>query len=196
MPIFSENAIVMLPKTRAACHRSAHFQRMKLCIIGLDCLEPTLVDRWLVDLPTFARLRALGSWGRMRSCTPPITVPAWSCMLSGLDPGALGIYGFRNRTGYGYDALGFATADWVKVDRLWDILGAQGKKSVLLGVPGTYPVKPVRGAMIADFMTPSLDSAWAYPAELKESVRGWLGGADYLFDVADFRSDDKARILA
>ena len=44
---------------------------MKLCIIGLDCLEPTLVDRWLVDLPTFARLRALGSWGRMRRMSTP-----------------------------------------------------------------------------------------------------------------------------
>lgn len=169
---------------------------MKLCIIGLDCLEPTLIDRWLVDLPTFARLRALGAWGRMRSCTPPITVPAWSCMMSGLDPGSLGIYGFRNRTGYGYDALGFATGDWVKADRLWDILGARGKTCAVLGVPGTYPVRAVNGTMIADFMTPSLASEWAHPASLKDDVRAWLGGADYMFDVPDFRSADKARILA
>jgi len=169
---------------------------MKLCIIGLDCLEPTLVDRWLVDLPTFARLRALGAWGRMRSCTPPITVPAWSCMMSGRDPGSLGIYGFRNRTGYSYDALGFATGDWVKAERLWDILGARGKSCAVVGVPGTYPVRAVNGVMIADFMTPSLASEWAYPASLKDDVRAWLGGADYLFDVPDFRSADKARILA
>ncbi len=171
-------------------------ESMKLCIIGLDCLEPTLLERWLVDLPTFARLRALGAWGRMRSCTPPITVPAWSCMMSGLDPGALGIYGFRNRTGYGYEALGFATSDWVKADRLWDIFGSHGKKSVVLGVPGTYPVRPINGVMIADFMTPSLENVWAYPPELQADVRAWLGGEDYLFDVPDFRSGDKDRILA
>lgn len=169
---------------------------MKLCIIGLDCLEPTLVDRWLVDLPTFARLRALGAWGRMKSTIPPITVPAWSCMMSGLDPGSLGIYGFRNRTGYHYDALGFATGDWVKADRLWDILGARGKTCAVLGVPGTYPVRAVNGTMIADFMTPSIESAWAYPPSLKDDVRAWLGGEDYLFDVPDFRSADKGRILA
>lgn len=168
---------------------------MKLCLIGLDCLEPTLVERWLVELPTFARLRALGAWGRMRSCVPPITVPAWSCLMSGLDPGSLGIYGFRNRTGYGYEALGFATSDWVTQERLWDILGARGKSCVVLGVPGTYPVRPVNGAMIADFMTPSLESAWTHPPELKDEVRGWLGGEDYLFDVPDFRSADKSRIL-
>ena len=154
------------------------------------------MDRWLVELPTFARLRALGAWGRMRSCTPPITVPAWSCMMSGLDPGSLGIYGFRNRTSYGYDALGFATGDWVKAERLWDILGARGKTCAVVGVPGTYPVRPVNGVMIADFLTPSIDSAWAHPPSLKDDVRAWLGGADYLFDVPDFRSADKARILA
>lgn len=110
--------------------------------------------------------------------------------------GSLGIYGFRNRTGYDYDALGFATGDWVKADRLWDILGARGKTCAVLGVPGTYPVRPVNGAMIADFMTPSIESAWAHPPSLKDEVRTWLDGADYLFDVPDFRSADKGRILA
>ncbi len=169
---------------------------MKICIIGLDCLEPILVDRWLLELPTFARLRALGAWGRMRSCTPPITVPAWSCMMSGRDPGALGIYGFRNRTGYGYDTLGFATGDWVKVPRLWDIFSGLGKSCTVLGVPGTYPVRPINGVMVADFMTPSQESAWVHPPSLKEDIRTWLGGADYLFDVPDFRTSDKPRILA
>ena len=168
---------------------------MKVCIIGLDCLEPTLVTRWLADLPTFARLRAAGAWGRMRSCVPPITVPAWSCMMSGCDPGALGIYGFRNRTAYSYDALGFATSDWVKQPRVWDILSAQGRKCAVLGVPGTFPVKPLNGQMIGDFMTPSVESAWTFPPSLKDEVRAWLGGADYMFDVVDFRSADKARIL-
>ena len=168
---------------------------MKTCVIGLDCLEPTLVARWLGDLPTFARLQAQGAWGRMQSCVPPITVPAWSCMTSSLDPGALGIYGFRNRTDYTYRGLGFATADWVKADRLWDLFSKAGKKCAVLGVPGTYPVKPLNGQMIGDFLTPSLESNWAYPAGLKEEVRGWLGGEDYLFDVTDFRTADKGRIL-
>lgn len=41
----------------------------------------------------------------MCSCVPPITVPAWSCMMSSHDPGSLGIYGFRNRTDHSYLAL-------------------------------------------------------------------------------------------
>ena len=169
---------------------------MKACVIGLDCLEPSLVDRWIADLPTFARLRAMGAWGRMRSCVPPITVPAWSCMTSSLDPGSLGIYGFRNRTDYTYTGLGFATADWVKADRLWDILSRAGKTCSVLGVPGTYPVRPLNGQMVSCFLTPNDRAAWTYPPALKEEIATWLHGEKYLFDVADFRSPDKPRILA
>ncbi len=154
------------------------------------------MTRWIKDLPTFAKLRASGVWGRMQSCVPPITVPAWSCMTSSQEPGSLGIYGFRNRTNYSYAGLGFATSDWVKKDRLWDILSAQGKTCAVLGVPGTYPVKPLNGQMISDFMTPSLESPWTYPAEFKDEVRTWLDGADYMFDVPNFRSEDKGQILA
>ena len=169
---------------------------MRACIIGLDCLEPSLVDRWLDDLPTFARLRKLGAWGRMRSCVPPITVPAWSCMMSSQDPGSLGIYGFRNRTNYSYGGLGFATGDWVKADRLWDVLSRDGRTCSVLGVPGTFPVRPVNGQMVGCFLTPNDRAAWTYPPALKEEIQQWLGGEKYLFDVADFRSADKARILA
>ena len=168
---------------------------MKICIIGLDCLEPSLVNRWIADLPTFARLRSIGLFGRMRSCIPPITVPAWSCMMSGRDPGTLGIYGFRNRTGYDYEALGFATSEWVKEPRLWDIMSAHGRSSVVIGVPGTYPVTSIKGVMISDFLTPSLNSQWTHPPELQSEIRSWLQGYDYLFDVPDFRSPDKKRIL-
>ena len=168
---------------------------MKTCVIGLDCLEPSLVQRWLGDLPTYAKLRRMGAWGRMRSCVPPITVPAWSCMMSSRDPGALGIYGFRNRTDFTYKGLGFATSDWVKEDRLWDIFSANGKTCSVLGVPGTFPVRPVNGQMVSCFLTPSEQSNWAYPLALKDEIGAWLGGEKYDFDVTDFRSADKARIL-
>ena len=78
----------------------------KIAVIGLDCAEPKLVfDRWLDELPNLRRLVRGGTWGALRSVDPPITVPAWSCMLTGRDPGELGIYGFRNRSDHGYDSL-------------------------------------------------------------------------------------------
>src|SRR5471032_3250860 len=56
----------------------------------------------------------------MNSTTPPITVPAWSCMMSSKDPGTLGFYGFRNRKDHSYDGMAFATSEKVHDDRLCD----------------------------------------------------------------------------
>ena len=76
----------------------------RVIVIGLDCAPPALVfDRWREHLPSIARLMDRGSWGPLRSTIPPITVPAWTCMVSGRDPGELGLYGFRNRVAGSYD---------------------------------------------------------------------------------------------
>ena len=70
----------------------------RVVIIGWDCAPPQLVlDQWLSDMPNLKSLVDGGVAGRLRSCDPPITVPAWTCMMSSLNPGQLGFYGFRNR---------------------------------------------------------------------------------------------------
>ena len=113
-------------------------------VIGLDCAAPQLVfDRWLGELPTIRSLTERGAFGVLRSCDPPITVPAWSVMTSSRSPGALGFYGFRNRKDHSYDALTFANSRSVQVPRVWDILSAHDRPVVVLGVPQTYP--PSRG---------------------------------------------------
>ncbi len=166
----------------------------RLIIIGLDCAEPTLVfERWLDELPNLARLVRQGSYGRLESCIPAITVPAWSCMMSGRDPGELGIYGFRNRVDRSYQHMGIADARAVRVPRLWDFLGDAGWKVAVLGVPGTYPPPPVNGALVSCFLTPSTQSTYTHPPELADEIATWVD--HYLLDVPDFRSHDKLRIL-
>ena len=81
----------------------------RLIIIGLDCMEPSLVfEQWRDDLPNLSRLMSDGSYGRLESSIPAITVPAWSCMMTGRDPGELGIYGFRNRATRDYQNMTIA----------------------------------------------------------------------------------------
>ena len=85
---------------------------MKVMLIGLDCAEPSLVlERWRAELPTLGGLMERGRYGRLTSVVPPITVPAWSCMMASRTPGDLGIYGFRNRADHSYDALFVANGD-------------------------------------------------------------------------------------
>lgn len=168
---------------------------MKLAVIGLDCATPQLVfDRFLPELPTLSRLMREGMWGPLESCHPPITVPAWTSMMSGYDPGQLGIYGFRNRKDHSYDGYAIANASAVRVDRVWDVLSRHGRQVILLGVPQTYPIRPVNGCVVSDFLTPSTQSAYTHPPELKAEVERVSGG--YVFDVEGFRTPDKAALLA
>jgi predicted AlkP superfamily phosphohydrolase/phosphomutase len=165
-------------------------------VIGLDCAAPQLVfDRWLDELPTIRSLTERGSYGILRSCDPPITVPAWSVMTSSRSPGALGFYGFRNRKDHSYDALAFASSRSVRVPRVWDILSDKGRPVVVLGVPQTYPVSEVNGVMVSCFLTPDVaTSRYTHPPELKEEIEALVG--EYMVDVPDFRTNDKDRLLA
>jgi predicted AlkP superfamily phosphohydrolase/phosphomutase len=168
----------------------------RVAVIGLDCAEPSLVfGRWRDELPNIRSLVEQGRWGRLRSVDPPITVPAWTCMMSGRDPGQLGIYGFRNRRDHGYGALATADSRSVAVDRVWDVLGAAGKHVVLVGVPQTYPPRPVSGELVSCFLTPDPRvDAYTYPASLSGEIEDLVG--PYNVDVRNFRSDDRDRILA
>ncbi|NER81608.1 MAG: sulfatase-like hydrolase/transferase [Leptolyngbya sp. SIO1D8] len=166
----------------------------RLLIIGLDCMEPSLVfERWRNDLPHLSRLMAQGSYGPLESSIPAITVPAWSCMMTGRDPGELGIYGFRNRRDRDYHSMGISDGRAVKFPRLWDILGEAGWQTVALSVPGTSPPYPVAGSLVSCFLTPSTEVPFTHPLELAEQIREWL--PNFMMDVPNFRSDEKARIL-
>jgi predicted AlkP superfamily phosphohydrolase/phosphomutase len=129
----------------------------------------------------------------MRSVTPPITVPAWMCMMTGCDPGQLGVYGFRNRSDYSYDKLAIANSTNITEPTVWDILSRNGKNSIIIGVPPSYPVKPIRGTVVSCFLTPTADSQFTYPYELGDEIRRLVG--DYMVDVKGFRTDKKDWLL-
>ncbi|MGI6461490.1 MAG: alkaline phosphatase family protein [Candidatus Hydrogenedentales bacterium] len=166
----------------------------RLLVIGLDCATPQfLFGPDAFDLPNLRALMHRGAWGRLESCHPPITVPAWAAMLSGKDPGTLGLYGFRNRRDHSYSPMVTADGAAVREPRVWDILSRHGKKCVVLGVPQTYPVRPLNGWLVAGFLTPSEEAPYTYPRPLKEELNRELG--PYIIDVKDFRTDDRAALL-
>jgi predicted AlkP superfamily phosphohydrolase/phosphomutase len=172
------------------------FVAKRVLVIGLDCAAPQFVfDRWLPELPTIRSLTERGSFGVLRSCDPPITVPAWSVMTSSRSPGSLGFYGFRNRRDHSYDQLEFADSRAVRVPRVWDILSARERDVIVLGVPQTYPPSRVKGEMVSCFLTPDTrTSRYTYPPELKDEIEQLVG--HYMVDVENFRTDDKDRLLA
>ncbi len=171
-------------------------KQRKVLVVGLDCAEPSLVfERWQADLPTLQRLREAGAYGRLASCIPCITVPAWSSMLSSKDPGVLGIYGFRNRADHSYDHMSIANGASVLEKRVWDYLSEANKTSIVVGVPQTYPVKPLNGHLVSCFLTPSIQKQYTYPNELRYEIDRVLAGQEYDVDVRNYRTDNKAYLL-
>ncbi len=167
----------------------------RVFIFGMDCMAPQLVfDEWRGELPNLSRLMEGGAWGEMKSTVPPITVPAWTAMMTSKDPGQLGFYGFRNRKSHDYEELYFANATYVKEKTVWQHLSRNRMSSVVLGVPQTYPPKPLNGTLVASFLTPNKDVQYTWPDEAKHEL-DQIAEGDYVIDVKDFRTDDKDRLL-
>ena len=135
-----------------------------------------------------------GTFGELTSTIPAITVPAWASMLSSMDPGLLGVYGFRNRADHTYENMTIATSRSIKADRVWDVISRAGKDVIVAGVPQTYPVKPVNGYLISCFLTPSTRSQYTHPASLKHEIEELVTG-EYMFDVVQFRTENKGHLL-
>lgn len=168
-------------------------QGPRVAVIGLDCVTPQILFRDLIDdIPNIRRLMDAGMHGDLASITPPITVPAWACAMTGRTPGQLGIYGFRNRKDHTYDGLSIATSLSVKEPTVWDKLGEKGMRSLLIGVPpGFPPPKEFPGWRVACFLTPPSAERFAFPQELETEIAEELGGpGNYIFDVPKFREQD------
>jgi len=165
----------------------------RILFIGLDATPDTLLFRDLHGkLPNINRLMQEGIFGTLKSCNPPITVPAWTVMMSSKDPGTLGIYGFRHRLGSSYNSPWTVSSSSVNEKRVWEIIETYGKRSVIIGVPPAYPPYKVNGKLISCFLTPTGAQNYTYPSELKYQIESITN--DYKFDVT-FRTEDRKSIL-
>ncbi|MBD3225535.1 MAG: phosphodiesterase [Caldithrix sp.] len=166
----------------------------KVFVIGLDCLDPSLVfDRWTDALPNMASIIKGGFSARLRSTDPPITIPAWISMLSGVSPGELGIYGFRNRENYTKTDLSVLDSRQVRYQRIWDILSENGKQSVSIGVPPTYPVSPMLGYMVSGILTPNPAAPQTYPKNLYQHLLNV--SPQYQTDITEFRKQNRDDLI-
>jgi predicted AlkP superfamily phosphohydrolase/phosphomutase len=164
----------------------------KVLIIGLDCAAPELIfKKFLDELPNIKKMIRHGVYGKLKSCIPAITIPAWMVMMTSRDPGTLGLYGFRHKKSYSYETW-IASSQSVKHKTVWDILSENELKTCVVGVPPSYPPKPVNGCMISCFITPDATKDYTYPKELKNELKEHF--QDYIFDV-EFRTEERDKTL-
>jgi len=173
--------------------RAVGTERPRLVVIGLDSVSPDLLyRRFASETPNLQRLLSRSAYGTLKSCDPPITVPAWGVMFSGVDPGSLGLYGFRHRKPGSYDKMYVPTSGTPLRPMIWDVLSRLGRRVVVMGMPPGYPPPSLNGVSIGDFLTPEDATNWVSPASLRAELDPVAGGP--FFDTA-FRVDDRAAVL-
>jgi predicted AlkP superfamily phosphohydrolase/phosphomutase len=164
----------------------------RLLILGLDGVPPEfLFDRFLPVMPHVRDLVARGVRAPLRTTDPPISVPAWPVMFTGVDPGSLGFYGFRHRRAGTYHQMYIPTSRDLPVPSFWQILSDRGRRVAVIGMPPGYPPPAVNGVYIADFLTPAAATDTTYPASLRAELDARFGR--YVFDVV-FRSSERERL--
>ena len=162
----------------------------RVMVIGLDSAPPsTTFERFLPVMPNLAEILDSSVYGPLRSAHPPITVPAWAVMATGLTPGELGMYGFRHRKPGDYTDYYLITSRNLDRPTVWDFLAERDLKSLLIGFPPSYPPMKVQGWVISDFHTPSDAKNYTYPSWFRMEVERLAGGR-FIHDV-EFRVEDR-----
>lgn len=162
---------------------------MKILILGLDCAAPEILFG-SENLENIRRLMSMGCYGRLESVIPPITVPAWMCMSTSQDPGSLGVYGFRNRSDYSYDGLKIVNSKSIQELAIWDQVAREGGRSIIIGVPPSYPPRKINGICISCFMTPDpKKDIFTHPTKVTDQIIQLFG--EYPVDAKGFRTTNK-----
>ena len=145
-------------------------------VIGTDGVPFDMVKEFAETgvMPNTADIIAHGTFKQMLSSVPEISSVAWSSMITGVNPGEHGIFGFMELHPNSY-RMRFPNYNDLKAPPFWE---QREGKSVIINVPATYPVRPMNGVLISGFVSIDIDRS-VYPPDLV----GTLKGFDYRLDV-------------
>lgn len=153
----------------------------KVIFLGLDGLDPTLTERYMSQgkLPNLARLKAEGSYSRLRTTFPALSPVAWATFATGVNPAKHNIFDFLNRNTKSYVpelatakvhparrvlkigrfriALSRPTVEPMRKSQpFWKLLGERHIGSTIVRVPVTFPPEEFDGRLLSAMSTPDL----------------------------------------
>jgi predicted AlkP superfamily phosphohydrolase/phosphomutase len=140
----------------------------KILVLGFDGATWDIITPLVAQgkLPTFKTLMEKSAWGYMESTIPPMTIPAWISMFSGLRPEQMCMFDlnkivFKGKT---MESRIFNSND-SKGKLIWDFLSRESLRSLILNIPATFPPYPVEGHLIGLDYTPMENCT--YPEEIE-----------------------------
>jgi predicted AlkP superfamily phosphohydrolase/phosphomutase len=171
------------------CARAGEKPRTRVLLIGVDAGEWDVLGPLLDQgkIPNFARMRAQGSCGKLRSLEPLTKSPIiWASIATGKVPQKHGIFDFfvkqreRERARKQKPATGEGesptTSNLWRARPIWQILSGLGHTVGVVGWWTTWPAQPVNGVLVSDYVQydvgswPARDSRRTYPDSLTTMV--------------------------
>ena len=185
----------------------------KLIIIGLDGMEPTLVEKFMSEgkLQNLSKIKNTGTYARLQTTTPAISPVAWSSFMTGSNPSKHNIFDFLSRDTKTYLpdlssarigkpkkylSFGKYTIPLSKPEikglrksiPFWNILGKQGIFSTILRVPITFPPEKFSGHLLSGMCTPDLKGSqgtfFFYTSD-KDKIKKREGGINIPVDITN-----------
>ncbi|MBN2061403.1 MAG: alkaline phosphatase family protein [Deltaproteobacteria bacterium] len=115
----------------------------KILVLGIDGMDPRLTRKYLDagKLPNVAKFLERGVARKdlvMLGVLPTITPPSWTTLSTGAYPETHGITDFFRQSHEDLDTI-FYNLDsrYCKAEQLWDVLAAEGKKTLVWHWPGS-----------------------------------------------------------
>ena len=164
-------------------------EKKKFVVIGIDGVPYELVKNFAQKgiMPNTKKLIEKYGLIKTRVPLPEVSSVSWTSFMTGMNPGEHEIFGFMelNRRNYSYTFPSFRT---LPVKPVWEEIGCKKKRSIIINLPNTYPVRPLNGILISGFVALDLEKA-VYPITLLP----FLKSMDYQVDVdtAVGRSDKR-----
>jgi predicted AlkP superfamily phosphohydrolase/phosphomutase len=186
----------------------------RVLILGLDGSTWDTLSGFARDgtMPNLASFLERGTSCDLVTMVPPVTATSWTSFFTGLNPGKHGVFEFllrrkglsagavSERNPFGEVPVNSRLRDGIPI---WQLAGRAGLRSVVLGVPITYPPEKLNGIMVSGFLTPFGRRDFAYPPSALEDIEGRFGPyrlyhrqvyskrgvervLDELFEVLDF----------
>lgn len=139
-------------------------------IIGLDGASWTVLKPAIENghMPFLKSLVNCGTSGILESTLPAITPAAWGTFQTGRNPAQNGVFDFTSWNKYTRDSTISCSVNLKPT--IWQILSENKQLVASINVPMTYPPLPVNGYVVSGLLTPSVESNFTYPPELKAEV--------------------------
>ncbi len=153
----------------------------RVIVIGLDGASFNHLDPILASgrLPALARFFAKGVRSDCLSTIPPLTPPAWTTLMTGVNPGKHGTFDFLQPDRSG--AFRVVNAGFRRRKTFLEHAERSGVRTISLLVPYTFPPDPdTNGLIVSGLGTPSAESDFIRPHSLRDTL---LRDFSFLRDV-------------